>query len=216
MQNPVKPTFTPYQNETLDTLYEMLFCDRLAIFHAQNDNPSEPILRTIFVDTPDENALLKIADDRSAESRVRAMACTKLLEIGSQQMPNPELLGVIVEVALDGGLDALAAYGDGTARYLNYAENVIIWESPNEQSNALVDNLWHHSINVVNRIGPWDKPRMAPPETGMVRLSFLVSGQIYLGQGPMQPFFQDAMAGPVLHAATQLMQYLTETSLANK
>ena len=27
MQNPVKPTFTPYQNETLDTLYEMLFCD---------------------------------------------------------------------------------------------------------------------------------------------------------------------------------------------
>lgn len=135
------------------------------------------------------------------------MARTKLLEIGSQRQPNPELLGVIVEVALDGGLDALAAYGDGTARYLNYAENVIIWESPNEQSNALVDNLWHHSINVVNRIGP-DKPRIAPPETGMVRLSFLVSGQIYLGQGPMQPFFQDAMAGPVLHAATQLMQYL--------
>lgn len=215
MPNPAKPTFAPYQNETLDTLYEMLFCDNLAIFHAQNDNPDVPDLRTIFVDAPDENALLRIADDQSGESRVRAMAATKLLEIGSARQPKPELLGVIVEVGLEGGLDVLAAYGDGTARYLNYASNVIIWESPNEQSNALVDNLWHHSINVVNRIGPWDEPRMAPPETGMVRLSFLVSGQIYLGQGPMQPFFQDAMAGPVLHAATQLMQYLTDTSLAN-
>jgi len=120
-----------------------------------------------------------------------------------------------VEVGMEDGLDVLAAFGDGTARYLNHAEKAIIFDAPNESTNTLINTLWHHSINVVNKIGPWDKPRLNPPPAGMVRLSFLVSGQLFFGEGPMDAFFKDPMAGPVLNSAAQLMAYLTENATKN-
>ena len=36
-----------------------------------------------------------------------------------QDVPKQELLGAIIEVPLDEGLDVLAAYVDGTVRYIN-------------------------------------------------------------------------------------------------
>lgn len=192
-------------------LYELLFCDNLPFFEETNSNLNDHPWSVLFSETPNENALLQLAADTAMESRVRALAATKLQSLGGAK-PKPELLAVIIEVGMDNGLDVLAAFGDGTARYLNQAENAIIFDAPNETSNELIGKLWHHGINVVNKIGPWDKARLAPPTAGTVRLSFLVSGQLFFGQGPMDVFFGDPMAGPVLHSATQLMQYLTENA----
>ncbi len=207
MQN---PKFHPYQNDGLNHLYELLFCDNEAAFGNNGAFPW-PVL---FADPPDAEALLRLANDTNQESRLRALAATKLRSIGGPA-PKAELHGVIVEVGMEGGLDVLAAFGDGTARYLNHAEKAIISDAPTEATNSLINNLWHHSINVVTKIGPWDKPRLEPPQSGMVRLSFLVSGQLFFGQGPMDVFFKDPMAGPVLDSAVQLMAYLTEYSTKN-
>ncbi|MBX2929780.1 MAG: hypothetical protein KF852_18245 [Saprospiraceae bacterium] len=204
------PTFHPYQNEGLNHLYELLFCDNEAAFSNNGAFPW-PVL---FADPPDAEALLQLANDTNQESRLRALAANKLRAIGGAA-PKPELHGVIVEVGMEGGLDVLAAFSDGTARYLNHSERAIISDAPTEATNPLIATLWHHSINVVNKIGPWDKPRLEPPQTGMVRLSFLVSGQLYFGQAPMDVFFNDPMAGPVLNSAAQLMAYLTETATQN-
>ncbi len=201
--------FKPYQNDGLNHLYELLFCDNEEAFSNSGPFPW-PV---IFADPPDAEALLQLANDTSQESRLRALAATKLHKIGSTA-PKAELLGVIIEVGMEGGLDALAAFGDGTARYINHAEKAIIFDSPTDATNALIGALWQHSINVVNKIGPWDKPRLEPPQAGMVRLSFLVSGQLFFGQGPMEVFFNDPMAGPVLNSAAQLMAFLTENALA--
>lgn len=38
--------------------------------------------------------------------------------------------GVVLDVPVDGALDTLAAYADGTARYINHSGKAIIWESP--------------------------------------------------------------------------------------
>ena len=199
------PTFQPYRNDGLNHLYELLFCDNEKAF--ENDAPYPwPV---VFADPPDAEALLRLANDRQQESRLRALAATKLHAIGAET-PKPELLGVIVEVGMEGGLDVLAAFGDGTARYLNYSERAIVFDAPTQATNELIGALWRHSVQVVNQIGPWDQPRLAPPASGMVRLSFLVSGQLYFGQRPMDVFFKDPMAGPVLHSASQLMSYLIE------
>ena len=40
------------------------------------------------------------------------------------------ILGVVLDVPLDEGVDTLAAYADGTARYINHSGRTIIWESP--------------------------------------------------------------------------------------
>lgn len=202
--------FTPYQSEQLNAIYEFLFCDNLAYFETTCSSPGEQPWKTLFSKNPDENALLAIADDESAESRIRNLAAVKLAATGSALRPKLALYGVVIEVGMEHGLDTLAAFADGTARYLNYAENAIVWETATDTSNELIGALWQHSVNVVNKIGPWDKARLAPPGAGTVRLSFLVSGQLYFGQGPINQFFSDPMAGPVLSAATQLMVFLTE------
>lgn len=202
------PYYAPYQNPSLNGLYDMLFCDNMEPYQTHHTAPSEQPWATLFSEKPDETALLDVAGDTAQESRVRLLAAHRLRSF-SQNMPPLALLGVVVEVALDEGLDVVAAYADGTARYLNHSGSAIVWESPNVESNQLVENVLRHSITVVNQIGPWDGERMAPPSRGTVRLSFLVSGQLYFGQGPVDVFFQDPMAGPVLNATLQLMQYLT-------
>ncbi len=198
---------TPYQNPSLNGLYDMLFCDNMEPYQGNNTAPDQQPWATLFSATPNEAQLLSIAEDAAQESRVRLLAALRLKEFAQQ--PQPTLLGVIVEVALEEGLDVVAAYSDGSARYLNHSGKAIIWESPTEDSNQLISNILHHSITVVKQIGPWDGERMPPPSAGMVRLNFLVSGQLYFGQGPMDVFFNDPMAGPVLNATLQLMQFLT-------
>lgn len=202
------PHFAPYQNPSLNGLYDMLFCDNMEPYQTNNSAPEAQPWATLFAEKPDESALLDIADDTAQESRVRLLAALRLKGFSSKT-PRPALLGVVVEVALDEGLDVVAAYPDGTARYLNHSGKAIVWESPNADTNQLIQNILQHSTTVVNQIGPWEGERMAPPGAGMVRLNFLVSGQLYFGQGPMNVFFNDPMAGPVLNATLQLMQYLT-------
>jgi len=73
-----------------------------------------------------------------------------------------ELLAVIVEAGLDKGLDVLASFNNGTARYINQTGKMLIWETTDQKSNELTKDLFLKSQNVVNQIGPWDKPRNKP------------------------------------------------------
>ena len=135
----------------------------------------------------------------------------------SGHKPNKkELLGVIIEVGLDNGLDVLASFKDGTARYINQTGKILIWETSDKVSDELTKNLFLQSQNIVNNIGVWDKPRRPYPTKGNVRLTFLVSDGLYFGEGPINVMFNDALANPALTKATELMQYLTETSLNSK
>jgi hypothetical protein len=43
-----------------------------------------------------------------------------------------------------------------------------------------------------------------------MRMTFLVSDGLYFGEGPLGTLQQDAMAGPVLGKATQLLQRVVE------
>jgi hypothetical protein len=163
----------------------------------------------LFAASPDAEALQKLAADADAESRTRLVAYTMLMNMGVKPQRR-ELLGVVIEVGLEGGLDVLAAYDDGTARYINQTGAMVVWEAPTSASNALLDRLFAESEVVVGKIGPWDKPRLSQPSNGEVRLNFLVSDGLYFGQGPFDVLANDAMGGPVIDAATKLMVFLTE------
>ena len=124
-----------------------------------------------------------------------------------------ELFGVIVEVGLDEGLDVLASYRDGSARYLNHSQKMVIWETTkDEKANEITSALFDHSKLIVDKIGPWDKPRLPHPVKGNVRITFLVSDRLYFGEGPINIMFSDPLAGPALAKATALMEYITMTS----
>ena len=99
----------------------------------------------------------------------------------------------------------LAVYAEGGVRYINASGKISIFEGDNHpvvnEGRALLAAGQH----VVNQIGPWDKPRLAPPAPGNVRMSFIVSDGLYFGEGVFETLERDQLGGPVLQAATKLL-----------
>lgn len=193
----------PYQDYSFNRIYNMLFCDDIAIYRTNNMNEQEYPWSILFSSDPSEAELLKIASDPEMETRVQLLAY-KLLHIDSKKF-----LGVIIEVGMKDGLDTLAAYKDGTARYISHAEKLIVWDIVTPESKQLIDELFYHSFQVVKNIGPWDKERLPQPKVGEIRLSFLVADGIYFGNGPFEVLEKDPMASPVINSATKLLLFLT-------
>ena len=205
----MNPRPNPYQNESLNLIYNLLFCDDIELFKANSQDHAIYPWNVLFSSNGNREELVKIMDDDKAESRIQILAANKLRTRG-ELLDYQALLGMIIEVGMDEGLDVIAAYGDGTARYINYSEKLIVLEAQTEQSNALIDDLFNCGNEVIQKIGPWDKPRLPFPPAGQVRLTFLVSDGLYFGQGPFDVLAEDPMGGPVIGAAAELMKHLTE------
>jgi hypothetical protein len=64
------------------------------------------------------------------ETRVQLRVWSALRELGILPEPRDarEILGVVVEVPMQGAYDTLAAYQDGSARYLNFSGSAILWD----------------------------------------------------------------------------------------
>lgn len=202
----------PYSNESTNRIYEMLFCDNAELFRPDKKFLNSYPWNIIFSNGNDTAGLEKILDDNNAESRIKILACNKLLSEGIK--PDMKvLLGVVIEIGLKEGLDVLAAYKDGTARYINYTEKMIFWESPAEESDKIIDDLFRESEVVLKQIGPWDKLRLQYPATDNVRISFLVSDGLYFGQGGIDVFFNDQRSAPILKCGSELMNFLIDRSL---
>lgn len=81
--------------------------------------------------------------------------------------------GVVVEVALDQGLDILAAYADHSARYYNYSGSAVIWERPDPSLDAHIDALLAAGAAILAQIGAWEGARCPAPPRGQSRISML-------------------------------------------
>jgi hypothetical protein len=205
----------PYSDETLNLMYHLLFCDRVELFKTNFSGEIQEPWATIFKEPADYSALRKIADDSSMESRVRMLAFNTL-RIGGQEIPPKIHLGTILEVPVRGGLDTLAIFTDGTARYINHSGKMAIVEGSPTQFQEELSRVIKASQVIVDIIGPWDKSRLPPPALGTFRMSFLVSDGLYFGQGPLDQLMNDPMAAPLIQAATILIQKLTSETIKKK
>lgn len=203
-----------YTTEQVNQIYNMFFCDDLNVYRQQFQGIARSPWRELFAEIPDAEALKRVAGDPDIESRVKILAYNELLRLGVKPAKK-ELLGIVVEVCLDEGLDTMAAYSDGTARYINYTERMIDWESKDDSAiNRAMAELFDKGRDLITEIGPWDKGRLPQPAKGNVRLSFLVSNGLYFGQAPWYILFNDHMGGPILHTASELMNLLVEKALS--
>lgn len=201
--------YTPYAEDSLNQLYNMLFCDDPGLFRSDKDKKPEYPFSVLTAESPDRNSLEVILQDAAQDPRAKLLASHILRQQGL--MPEKrELLGVIVELGLDQGLDVLASFNNGTARYFNQVGKLVIWETTDHDSMQLTRELFSYSADIAGRIGPWDKERLPPPVKGNLRLSFLVTDGLYFGEGPISVLFNDQMAAPALNAATNLMQYIIQ------
>ena len=167
--------------------------------HAENGNAPEAI-----------RILQSILAQEGWESRHYAQAWHFLRQLGVQPEPAlaKQLLGVIFEVGMDKGLDILAAYPDGTARYYNFGGRGVVWEAPDDSLDAPINALLTAGKVVVDLTGPGSGKRPPPPTKDHVRLSMLTPNGIHFGQGRFSALAQDLVGGSVINAATDLMQQL--------
>ena len=199
----------PYSDESANIIYNLVFCDNAGLFQELTEKPYTYPFDILLAPAIAESDLQKIAGGEGLDPRVKLLACNRLLAAGILPQKK-ELMAVIVEVHLEEGLDVLASFVDGTARYINHSAKMVIWETTDdEQAIDLTNKLFEHSLKIVNRIGPWDKPREPHPVKGNTRVTFLVSDGLYFGEARSNILFSDPMAGPALNVATRLMNHIT-------
>ena len=157
-------------------------------------------------------ALLERVLSGTTETRIRLQAWSLVRRIGFEPPAEDarKARGVVIDVGLDGGLDTLAGYEDGTARYLNQGGGAIVWEARDAAIDAAINTLIAAAQNVVERSGPLDGPRPAAPPPGYATIWILTDNGIHLGAGPFQTLATDPLGGPVIAAGTDLMRQLIE------
>jgi hypothetical protein len=195
-----------------DTIYELLFCDRLELYRPTDATNPADWQKALF-EQSEQTSIARIANDPSQESRVRLLAYRQLSAQGFS-VTSKEILGVVVEVGLDSGNDTLAAYADGSVRYINQSGKLAVFEGGPPDVSAQAKELVRVSRATVDKIGPWEQPRREPPSHGNIRLSFLVADGLYFGEGPYSLLRRDPMAADVIAAAERLLQLSVQAALA--
>lgn len=155
-----------------------------------------------------ERSLRAVLAHVGLESRHYLQAWDALRALGV--MPAGEakhLYGVVLDVPVEDGLDTLAGYEDGTARYLNYSGKIIVWESADEEISTLITDLHQAAQQILVHAGPWEGPRPPLPQ-GQSRVSLLTPSGIHFGQARFDDLMQDRFAAPVFQAGVLLMQAL--------
>jgi hypothetical protein len=154
-----------------------------------------------------QQLLRQLLADASLESRqhLQAWHCLRELGVQPEAAEAKQVLGVVLEVAIEQGNDTLAAYADYGARVISHSGKVIVWESRDPKVDALIDQLLNAGQRVADKIGPWTEPRCAPPANGNVRLNLLTPSGLHLGKGAFKALARDPMAGPVITTGAKLM-----------
>jgi len=205
---PAAPPYAPYADAALNHIYNLLFCDDPTPFRPRPGSAPAPWQATLFGSAPSADAVAQLANDATAEGRVRALAFNWLRRNG-RAVAAKQLLGVIIEARLPGGLDVLAAFSEGGVRYINQTGKTSFFEGVTSLQ-PLVTALLEAAAAVVAQIGPSDKPRRPPPGGDHVRLTFLVSDGLYFGEGQMASMQREALGGPLLQKAGALLQAVVD------
>lgn len=195
---------SPYRQPEINFIYNLLFCDDLSLFKPEDGKPLAHWESALFAPNPDAQAIRTIAENDEEESRIRALAFNWLRE-HKHAVPERQLLGVVVEVPLDGGLDAIAAYADGRVRYINQTGKVAAFEGAPSKVEIKAKALVASALPTIHRIGPWGQKRLPPPTKGAVRMTFLVSDGLYFGEGHFAQMQREPMAAPVIQTARELL-----------
>jgi hypothetical protein len=199
--------YGPYAQPGINQIYNLLFCDELSAYNTRPGETPAPWQTILFSAPISDDAVRALAEDRSAESRVRILAYNLLRERG-KAVPKGKLFAVIVEMPLDNGLDVVAVFADGTIRYINQSGKLAVVEGGLAETQPVAGRMLDASQRIVSIIGPWEKQRLPPPAKPNVRLTFLVSDGLYFGEGPMSVMERDANAGPIIREALNVVLIL--------
>jgi hypothetical protein len=162
-------------------------------------------------DIASARAAIASAPAWDTDTRLHLQAWSLARDAGLQPVAGAtDVLGVVVDMGLEDGLDTLAGFADRSARYLNHSGSSIVWEVPDTAIGRLVGALLEAAAIVVAMGGPLEGERLGPPPRGQTTISVLTRGGVYLGAGPVDVISADPRGGPVIAAATELLHALVQ------
>ena len=125
-----------------------------------------------------------------------------------------QVLGGVVEVPVAGKHDLLAAYADGSVRYLNHGGDVAAVEPSADlpKVSQLIGIYLAMADNIARVAGTWDQPSLPPVPPGHGRVMALTPGGLRFGQGPEEQLRAQQMPRDMLDAATLLLQQVVAAS----
>ena len=135
-----------------------------------------------------------VLDLPQLETRIQLWVWSALRELGEK--PDPkfalEVLGVIIEMPSGGAYDTLAAYIDGSARYLNFSGRAIFWDAQDAAIKSLCQAFVDSTIPASNRAKP--RTSLSLPKRN-AQVTLLTRSGLYVITAPPEPV---AAAGAAL------------------
>ncbi len=129
-------------------------------------------------------SLRGLLESPDLETRVQLWVWSALRELA--QKPEGklgfEVLGVVLEMPQGGAFDTLAAYVDGSARYLNYSGRAIFWDAPDAAIKRLCQGLVDSTIPASRSAKP--RNSLALPKRGNQATMLTRSGPYVIVRPP--------------------------------
>ena len=151
-----------------------------------------------------KSSLHRILSVANLETRIQLWVWSALRELGDKPDGTAawEVLGAVIEVQMKDAYDTLAAYQDGSARYLNFSGSSIFWDKTDERIKGMCQTL----LKSTAQAGARAKPRMnlSLPKSG-IQVTLLTRSGIYVVTDPPEA---------VVGAAAFLMRELIHRSNA--
>ena len=156
--------------------------------------------------------LRRVADMQNVDSLITLWAWNVLQDWGQQ--PDDDLaqkvLGVVMEVGLDKGIDVMAAYNDGTSRYVSRTGSMIAWDDHGDLNNDLARKIVAAAQTIVNQLPA--STADAATTTGNVQFSVLTIGGIRGITAPMNELSRAASPlSSLFNASKELLISLIKT-----
>jgi hypothetical protein len=117
------------------------------------------------------------------ETRVQLWVWSSLRELGEKPDEKLafEILGAVIEVPMNGAYDTLAAYQDGTARYLNHSGKAIFWDTADEKVLGLCAALINSTVPAASKAKP--RTSVSLPKSG-TQATLLTRSGLYAVPNP--------------------------------
>lgn len=156
-----------------------------------------------------KHLLLPLAEDAFKESRPRLWAWHALRKLGEKPsaVHTSEVLGFILEVPMEGKLDVLAAYADGSARFMGHGENLIVREA-NDPDPAVTKVISEAFVLLSVPPKPRDADADGPPDD-KVRMFALSALGTHMVEVPWAEVEAGGKYVSLFTAAIELLKLLT-------
>ncbi len=188
------------RNELLDTMFGMIDL---------NDYVQESSAGEVLT----SDALKKLC--QSKESRLKFAACSEMRKrnIISEDIQPKEMLGVVMEVAVDTvKVDRVAVYSDGRARYLGFDGKMLIWEQHFFQIEKLIADIISKAEKIFIDVNDLEDRVRQNIKKGDIRITALTSEGYKVLEGEFASVAQVNQNQDFIKTMMQLIQMLKQVS----